>query len=404
MASLSYYPFFSFSIEPWGVFYYIKGCARHVFREFIMGNRSFMSFILPLLMFVVFGTVSCFATSESLYLTFDGAFPRAIWIVIVIGFYIITSLGTKWIIESFSSGFQENRRLKLFGGLLIVLVFWLAVSFPTNAHTFLYKRAAKTVAQKEIAWQDKQLNSITDVNAWISGLDVAIRMKNIKAEIESKKVALIEEIKHPDRKGFAEKSERILLEIEELFGIKNGSIPRTAARNSTEKEMNRLCMHYSNAIENQLGIYISNMEKELYLKVAEREKNIEKAKDTKKKLEAMIKALDDNRNVNEAMLKEARAQINNAYNILDNYTITGESSYRTKYVENEKGLPSHKLTNAGEIVYKDYLSGQLNKKYDIQETKSMIYFILISLMIDIAAFLFFNIAFKSNNSNNTFKI
>ena len=38
MASLSYYPFFSFPIEPWIVFYYNKGCARHVFRVVIMAN------------------------------------------------------------------------------------------------------------------------------------------------------------------------------------------------------------------------------------------------------------------------------------------------------------------------------------------------------------------------------
>lgn len=367
-----------------------------------MGNRSFLSFFFPLLMFVIFGAISCFATSESLYLTFDGAFPRFIWVAIVIGFYIITSLGTKWIIESFSSDFQENRRLKLFGGLLIVFVFWLAVSFPTNAHTFLYKRAAKTVAQKEIAWQENELYSIIDVKTWAYDKEAEINKK--AAEIESLKHALIGEINNPDRKGFAEKAEKILLDIEGKLRIAKGSIPRTTARNFSENEMNRLNKHYSNEIAKQFSIYESELKKDLAVHIANREKEVERAKDTKKRLEAMAKALDDNRNVNEAMLKEARAQINNAYNILDNYTIPGESSYRTKYVENEKGLPSHKLTNAGEIVYKDYLSGQLNKKYDIQETKSMIYFILISLMIDIAAFLFFNIAFKSNNSNNTFKI
>ena len=353
-------------------------------------------------MFVIFGAISCFATSESLYLTFDGAFPRFIWVAIVIGFYIITSLGTKWIIESFSSDFQENRRLKLFGGLLIVLVFWLAVSFPTNAHTFLYKRAAKTVAQKEIAWQDNELYSIIDVKAWAYAKNAEITKKT--ADIESLKQALIGEINHSDRKGFAEKADSILLKIEDKLGIAKGSIPRIKAKNSSTNEMNRLNKHYSNAISDQLVIYKSKLQKDLAVQVAIREKEVERAKVTKKRLEAMIKALDDNRNVNEAMLKEARAQINNAYNILDKYTITGETSYRTKYVEEEKGLPSHKLTNAGEIVYKDYLTGQLNKKYDIQETKSMIYFILISLMIDIAAFLFFNIAFKSNRNNYSFKI
>ena len=38
MASLSYYPFFSFSHQAVGSLITIKGCARHVFREFIMAN------------------------------------------------------------------------------------------------------------------------------------------------------------------------------------------------------------------------------------------------------------------------------------------------------------------------------------------------------------------------------
>ena len=37
MASLSFYPFLVFPIEPWIVFYN-KSCARHVLREKIMGQ------------------------------------------------------------------------------------------------------------------------------------------------------------------------------------------------------------------------------------------------------------------------------------------------------------------------------------------------------------------------------
>lgn len=44
MASLSYYQFYSFPIEPWGVFITFKGCARHVFREKIMADRFYRIF------------------------------------------------------------------------------------------------------------------------------------------------------------------------------------------------------------------------------------------------------------------------------------------------------------------------------------------------------------------------
>ena len=46
MASLSYYPFFSFPIEPWIVFYYNKGCARHVFRVKIMINKEQLAVVM----------------------------------------------------------------------------------------------------------------------------------------------------------------------------------------------------------------------------------------------------------------------------------------------------------------------------------------------------------------------
>ena len=38
MASLSFTQFLIFSIEPWVVLITIKGCARHVFRDKIMGQ------------------------------------------------------------------------------------------------------------------------------------------------------------------------------------------------------------------------------------------------------------------------------------------------------------------------------------------------------------------------------
>lgn len=362
-----------------------------------MNRRNPLVFILSFMAFIAFGAISCWATSESLFHTdlFGQNVPKIMYWTIVVGFYIITSLGTKWIIDSFNTeAYVEKRRLKLIGGSLVVIVFWLIVSLPTNAHTFLYKRSAKPVAQKELKWQEGQLAGITDIDAYIIQLKSEI-MKPVLS-INQKKEELIGEINNPDRLGFADRAEKILQEIEGQLHITIGSIPRTKAVNHSRNEMNRLREHYSNAIDAQLAVLTEDLEKQVALKGANYEKQIADAKTSAKLVRAAYDALDAEDENREVVLKEARKQINNAYNIIDNGKIEGSTSSRNTYIEKVKGMPSNRLTNVVEVVYKDYLSGQLNKKYDMPETKGIIYLFLLSLMIDLCAFLFFNIAFKRN--------
>lgn len=363
-----------------------------------MQNRSFLSFFLPFLAFVIFGTISCWATSESLFLSFLGgaAIPKVVFWIVVVGFYVVTSLGTKWIVDSFNTqAYVSHRRLKLVGGLLIVVAFWLLVSLPTNAHTFLYKRSAKTVAQRELKWQEKQLDVITDTSSYAAKLRADINQQI--TEIDQLKTALLGEITHPDRPDFGEKSEKILQQIEGKLGLKIGSIPRTRKANNSEKEMNRLTKHYSNAIDDQKEVYEDRLLQDALVLILNYEESVKDARNALKYNRAVYKALNADDEVQEDVLREARKQINHDYNIIDAHKVEGAESARDKYINVEKGMPSNRLTNVVEVVYKDYLRGDLSKKYDMPETKGMIYFILLSLMIDIAAFLFFNIAFKNNN-------
>lgn len=362
-----------------------------------MSQRNPLTVILSLLAFIVFGAISCWATSESLYHTelFGHGVPKVMYWAIVVGFYVITSLGTKWIIDSFNTeAYVEKRRLKLIGGILVVVVFWILVSLPTNAHTFLYKRSAKSIAQKELKWQEGQLSARTDIDAYIFQIKSDITEPVV--EIQQMEQELMDELRHPDRPGYAQESEEILQKIERKLGIRIGSIKRIKANNTSKNEINRLCQHYSNAIEAQLSIYSANLDKQVAEKASNYEKHVADAVQAEKLVRASYAALNADDESREEVLADARRQINNAYNVLDNGQLDGATSSRDTYVEKVKGMPSNRLTNVVEVVYKDYLSGQLNKKYDMPETKGMIYFFLLSLMIDIAAFLFFNIAFKKN--------
>lgn len=86
--------------------------------------------------FVAFAGVSCWATAESLHLLLS-SWPLVLCWIVTIGFFIIASLGTKMIVDSLNQNiYIENKGFHLIGGIIIVLIFWLICSLPTNTHTF----------------------------------------------------------------------------------------------------------------------------------------------------------------------------------------------------------------------------------------------------------------------------
>ena len=361
-----------------------------------MKSRSFISFFLPFLAYVIFGAISCWATSESLYISYSGsaAIPKIVFWLPVIGIFIMASIGTRMIIESVNPQvYMEHRRWKFIGGCLIVIIFWFLFILPTNAHTFLYKHSAKTVAQRELKWQEKQLSVITDVDTYAENLKVNIDQKI--TYINQQKVALLHEINNPYNSGFGEKQEMILQEIEEQIGLETGSIPRTKKANNSKKEIHRIALHYSNAIDEQIKICRTKLEKDAIVLVAQHEDSIMDAKNALKYNRIAYKALDAEGVLQETVLRDARKQINHDYIIIDAYIMEGEESAIDKYINIERRMPSCRLTNVFE-VYKDYIIGDLSRKYDMPKTKDLDYFIILSLILDIAAFLFFNITFKVN--------
>ena len=102
-------------------------------------------------LFLVFAGVSCWATAESLRLLLP-AWPVAFVWIITVGLFVLASLGSKLIVDSFNKYiYLEHRGWRLIGGILIMLAAWLLVSFPTNTHTFFYRAAIADVAGHDLA-------------------------------------------------------------------------------------------------------------------------------------------------------------------------------------------------------------------------------------------------------------
>lgn len=107
--------------------------------------------LLFLVAYIVFASVSCWATAESLHMLLP-SWPEVFCYAVTIGFFIIASIGTKLIADSFNSNvYVHNRGGKLAAGILIVAVFWLICSLPTNTHTFFYRSVASDVANDDIS-------------------------------------------------------------------------------------------------------------------------------------------------------------------------------------------------------------------------------------------------------------
>ena len=132
-----------------------------------MEQKNYLK-ILWVAAFAAFAAVSCWATAESLHLLLS-TWPLAMCWVVTIGFFIIASIGTKMIVDSLNQNiYMEKRGMRLIGGLIIVLIFWLVCSMPTNTHTFFYRTLIN----------DPQLNNLIKCN----GIQHAIKAGKCKAE------------------------------------------------------------------------------------------------------------------------------------------------------------------------------------------------------------------------------
>ena len=81
-----------------------------------MGQKSTIRLVC-LILFMVFAGVSCWATTESLHLLLP-SWPIVFCWAVTIGLFVLSSIGSKLLVDSFNMNiYLEYRRLRLLGGL-----------------------------------------------------------------------------------------------------------------------------------------------------------------------------------------------------------------------------------------------------------------------------------------------
>lgn len=340
--------------------------------------------IFALVAFVAFAAVSCWSTVESLFLTLEHAeIPKWVFWIAIVGLYVLTSICFKLMFDTFNQSiYMEHRSVKFVIGLLGVLLLWLVFSMPTNAHTFFYKQMAKNTAVKELKYVDGELQKLSSENAFLETYNA--EWNKYEADVASALTAIKAEIKDYQNTGTGDKTEARVAEVEDLLGIKTGTIARLKARDRSQREINKACEHYDAAIKEQLDVKKQQHEANVARAYADFQERMKNVAPLRRDVKATLDQLDDDQYDKEAVLKNARKVIGRSYAEL-------ESQYNGIYTYDEHVYRSDRLVKVTK-VWGDYFKGRFrNTDYTLW------YWILLSIIVDIAAFAFFDIAFKNED-------
>lgn len=343
------------------------------------GENKFLK-IFSLVAFILFAAVSCWSTTESLFLTLENAeIPKWVFWIAVVGLYVLTSICFKLMLDTFNQNiYMENRTFKFIISLLGVILLWIVFSMPTNTHTFFYKQMAKNTAVKELKHIDAELYNVSSENTFRSKYDA--EWNKYEADVLNALAGIKREINDFQNIGTGDKTEARIVDVEDLLGLKTGTIARIKARNNSQKELNQVCAYYDKAVKEQLEIKKQQHDANLSRSLEDFQEKMKDVSSLRQNIKAILSQLDDNQFDKEAVLKNTRIVINRAYAEL-------EALYNGTYTYDETVYRSDRLVKVIK-VWGDYFNGKFKKTDYV-----LWYWIVLSIIIDIAAFVFFDIAF-----------
>ena len=351
-----------------------------------MNENSYLK-ISCIVLYLAFAAISCWATAESLHLLLPDWPLVAAWAV-TIGFFFIASWGTKMITDSLNQDiYMDNRGLHLLGGIFIVLVFWLLCSMPTNTHTFFYRSHVRERVTNDITVTKGYLAQIKD--GTVTKNTINARITEFKNKVEIKMGELEAEIMNDANPGFGPVAKRILGEFATMLDVPK--VEPITFRGTSVQDRQRLCNAYRQKIFSLRDTKIQNITNALMPK----DNNHRKAAELDyKNLEVVESAIKEHRiDLNEAeSIRGVCDRLNSGYATIKMYSqFVDFKSNEDKelYTANNPQTKVSRLLSVYD-VWADFLAGKDGGLH-------FAFWIFISVLIDIAAFVFFDIAFKKRS-------
>lgn len=349
-----------------------------------MTNFNFGRFF-SILLFLAFAGISAWATAESFHLSLD-TWPKVLCWVMAAGFMVVASIGTKLIVDSLNQNIDvDNRGWQLVGGIILLIAFWIVCSMPTNTHTFFYRSDIHRVVNDDIATTEAYLQQLErfTVNANYK----TEKINHLKEQVELKLGELEGEIRNEANPGFGTKSKQILREFASLLDMpkmEQLSVGQNASRQ-------QVIDAYRSKIYALRDAKIREIQNETEAAESSLFKN--KAKEHLAELRNVRIAIDTGAvdlNIAEQVAAVEKV-IDRAYKTIGAYSefVNFKGHDKEIYVpsDGKEAITKVKSTISVYNVWKDMLT---TNKY---EGHGLWFWVVMAILVDVAAFIFFDIAF-----------
>lgn len=348
-----------------------------------MEQKNYLKLIW-MVAFIAFAAVSCWATAESLHVLLS-SWPLAMCWVVTVGFFIIASLGTKMIVDSLNQDiYLEKRGLRLVGGIVIVLIFWLICSMPTNTHTFFYRTVINDKVNTDISTTRGYLSQIK--NNTNNKTQATVKVNELKNNVDVLLGELEAEIKNEVNPGFGPKSKEILRKFATLLEV--DKVEPLSYKGTSKQDRDKLCDAYRTKIyilaENRATNIMAHI-------LSPNSDNIKEVKRDDENLALVKKYIGDKTiNLNDAEdVEDVCDKLNTAYNTVKKNSDFINFSSKTDEANYTADNPITKVKRMISVfdVWEDFMAGEY-------AGHGFMFWIIISILVDIAAFIFFDLAFK----------
>ena len=351
-----------------------------------MGQSNFFK-IFSITAFVAFAAISCWATSESLHLLLP-SLPLIVCWVVTIGFFVLASLGSKLIVDSLNQNvYIEKRALRLVGGILITIFFWLVCIMPTNTHTFFFRNVIAEKVSMDIATTENYLDQIKSDQ--INGDKIKSASNALRNTVEAKLGELKAEIVNDANPGYGPNARRIFKEFAGILRV--GEIEPLSYQGTSIQDRQRLYDAYRNKFYILLDSRLAILKRELS---PTNNDYISQADNAYMNLELVKKYINNGRiDLNNAEdIKTVCDKLNAGYAVIKAYPQFVDFKNN---VDKEIYTASNPVTKVKRMtsvldVWEDFIKGEY-------AGHGFLFWVILSMLVDISAFIFFDIAFKKQD-------
>ena len=364
-----------------------------------MKNNDFLK-IFSIIAFIAFMLVSCWATVESLHMSL--LWPKPFFWVVTIGLFVISSLGTKLIVDSFNQRIRvDNRGGHLIGGVMILLIFWIMFSLPTNTHTFFYNAKVRTVVQSDIKRTESYLQQLSNNSQVADAIKAA--QTNYEEKVWDAFRAFKQEIENPGNVGYGPEARNRLTDLNAVLG--GEPLQLLKGNFSTAIKRQQLIAQYQELVNEK----VEKKKVEIAKSMTPQDVTTFKASadNALKKLETVEKVMAEYKKKGEiippkVIREQIEPVINNGYKVISanrNY-VEFLKDAKGQYVDRD--VYTEKRAANGEIIEPETKTLRLFNVLSVWQDffkgryKGMgfYYWILIAVLVDLAGFIFFDIAFR----------